>query len=453
MEADRRFFEDMVTLLPVAVGSISAAGILLSANTAFVREFSISPGELERYTIFSVMGIGGELGEKLNPREPSTMEAAGRLLHLIPVTRWEQGETEWMVVAMPAAPVGAAAGDPDCAFAETAAAVEAMRRLGARVTHEVNNLSMIASGYGREILEQLPAESPLREDMGALLGATDRIEGMAAQLGAYTHVGAGKIAAAAAEDVLPAGLFTVRGAMPAVNVSVDAEMLRAALGAIASMADRPLEAEAEAGSGFVTMRLRGFPQSAEALSQALEPLNKAAREDQPGAREAVLAGIRILRAGAEWKIGERGTLEIRMKTAGGPVTASARPVAASAPVRPAAAARTAMVVDDQAAIRNIVRRVLEANGYRVVEAASGEEAAGMLSEKLDLLVTDMTMPGMTGRETAEKVRAAQAGVKVVFMSGYTDDEAIQAGVLPERSAFLAKPFTPEKLMEAVRGLG
>jgi hypothetical protein len=116
---------------------------------------------------------------------------------------------------------------------------------------------------------------------------------------------------------------------------------------------------------------------------------------------------------------------------------------------------TALVVDDQAGIRSIVRRILESRGFQVTEAGSGEEASALLerrAEGFQLVITDMRMAGMTGRDLAERVRYRHPATRILFISGFTDDPGVQSGILPERSAFLAKPFHPGQLIEAVTKL-
>jgi nitrogen-specific signal transduction histidine kinase len=112
-----------------------------------------------------------------------------------------------------------------------------------------------------------------------------------------------------------------------------------------------------------------------------------------------------------------------------------------------------LVVEDDRAVRAVVRRALADAGYAVLEAPGPEEAlvAAGSAGHLDVLVTDMVMPGMTGTELARRLLAARPGLRVVFISGYTEDAAIRSGALPEGQVFLPKPFTGEGIVRAVRG--
>jgi signal transduction histidine kinase/CheY-like chemotaxis protein len=114
---------------------------------------------------------------------------------------------------------------------------------------------------------------------------------------------------------------------------------------------------------------------------------------------------------------------------------------------------TILLVEDEAALREITRECLAATGYTVLEAAHGA-AALQLSEKYDgaihLLITDVVMPGLTGRELAQRLTAERTEMKVLFMSGYTDDAVILRGVLTKEMPFVQKPFTIVQLARKVR---
>jgi two-component system, cell cycle sensor histidine kinase and response regulator CckA len=116
---------------------------------------------------------------------------------------------------------------------------------------------------------------------------------------------------------------------------------------------------------------------------------------------------------------------------------------------------TILVVEDETAVRALVRAVLEQKGYRVVEAVSGVAALGLWQQRqmtVDLLLTDMVMPdGVSGRELAERLQADQPGLPVIYTSGYSADAVAQGFALVEGVNFLQKPYGPLKLLTAVRG--
>jgi CheY-like chemotaxis protein len=99
--------------------------------------------------------------------------------------------------------------------------------------------------------------------------------------------------------------------------------------------------------------------------------------------------------------------------------------------------------------------VLEGAGYRVLEASSGFEALRVSAGhngRLDLLLTDVVMPGMSGRELAERLAPVRPAMKVLYMSGHTDDAIFHHGVTQAGTGFLQKPFTPDALERRVREL-
>ncbi|HEU4649108.1 MAG TPA: PAS domain S-box protein [Gemmatimonadales bacterium] len=112
-----------------------------------------------------------------------------------------------------------------------------------------------------------------------------------------------------------------------------------------------------------------------------------------------------------------------------------------------------LLVEDEPGVRAFAARVLEDAGYRVFEAGSGDEAMALLpsiTTPISLLLTDVVMPGLNGRVLAERLRTTNPDVRVLYMSGYTDDIVVRAGVVTDGVAFIQKPFTPDSLLERVR---
>jgi PAS domain S-box-containing protein len=114
---------------------------------------------------------------------------------------------------------------------------------------------------------------------------------------------------------------------------------------------------------------------------------------------------------------------------------------------------TVLIVEDEASVRSFAARVLEGQGYAVLEAADGAEALRAARDggrKIQVLLTDMVMPQMGGQELAEKLKPLCPGVRVVFMSGYTENASIHAGRLNSGEDFLQKPFSPRALAHKIR---
>jgi len=115
--------------------------------------------------------------------------------------------------------------------------------------------------------------------------------------------------------------------------------------------------------------------------------------------------------------------------------------------------RTILVVDDEQEILNFVQTALNRGGFSVVQAQSGDialEVFGKLEVPVDLLLTDVVMPGMSGPMLADRLLAMQPSLPVLFMSGYDDRQVVQRYVLKEGFALLTKPFTLEMLNDKVQ---
>jgi PAS domain S-box-containing protein len=124
-----------------------------------------------------------------------------------------------------------------------------------------------------------------------------------------------------------------------------------------------------------------------------------------------------------------------------------------APARAARGTETVLLAEDEAPVRAVARQVLERHGYTVLEAPSAEAAldiAARYSGAIHLLLTDVIMPGLSGRELANRLADVRPEARVIFMSGYTDDAVTRHGVLQPGLAYLQKPFTPDTLGQKVR---
>jgi signal transduction histidine kinase/CheY-like chemotaxis protein len=150
------------------------------------------------------------------------------------------------------------------------------------------------------------------------------------------------------------------------------------------------------------------------------------------------------------KIGQGTTVEIYL-----PRTEAPLEVVAAPQVQPRSlqGVETILVVEDDDGVRRMTREILASKGYNVVEARSGADAIDYLDghkEAVDLVLTDVTMPGMKGQELGERLANLHSGVRLLYMSAYTEDAMLDDGVLGPGTAFIEKPFSVDELARKVR---
>ncbi|MBI5084689.1 MAG: response regulator [Acidobacteria bacterium] len=113
---------------------------------------------------------------------------------------------------------------------------------------------------------------------------------------------------------------------------------------------------------------------------------------------------------------------------------------------------TIMVVEDEPGVRALISSVLRGAGFEVVEAEDGEAALAVGTERLDAVVTDVVMPGMSGTVLARRLRQVHPGIPMLFVSGYAHDQRPGTLANMQGTAYLQKPFAPDELVEKLRGL-
>jgi CheY-like chemotaxis protein len=125
----------------------------------------------------------------------------------------------------------------------------------------------------------------------------------------------------------------------------------------------------------------------------------------------------------------------------------------AAPTESLQGSETILVVEDDQSVRMLARDALEMDGYTLLEASDGQEALRVCEGHqgpIHLMVTDVVMPGMSGRQLAERLASLRPEMKVLYISGYADNAIVRHGVLEPGLAFLQKPFTPGALARKVR---
>jgi PAS domain S-box-containing protein len=368
--------------------------------------------------------------------------------------------------------------------------MEAVGRLAGGVAHDFNNLLNVIAGYAELGLRRLPPQTDTRRHVTEILRATERASALTRQLLTFSR-----------KQVVQPRVIDLNGVLRDMD-----RLLRRLIGEdvelIARTADKPLSLRADAGQiEQVIMNLAvnardAMPEGGRlVLRTAAVDVAPSPAADVPAGRYVELSvtdtgcgmdgqtASRIfepffttkpegrgtgLGLSTVWGIvtNSGGTVTVRSELGAGttfrillprvesPVDVDASPAIDGArPAHPASAgtrAHTVLVVDDEAPLRAIVRDVLEDSGYRVLEAGDAAAALALAAEHqgpLELLLTDVNMPGRDGAELASRMRELRPGLRVVFMSGEVDHPA------PDGDAahgFLSKPFTAAMLEQAVR---
>jgi two-component system, cell cycle sensor histidine kinase and response regulator CckA len=126
---------------------------------------------------------------------------------------------------------------------------------------------------------------------------------------------------------------------------------------------------------------------------------------------------------------------------------------AAAEIAASSGSETILLVEDESGVRAVAKRALERRGYMVLEGQNGRDAlvvAAQYAGPIHLVLTDVVMPEIGGREFAEQLRSTRPSAAVLYMSGYRDDEVVRRGVLASETSFLQKPFTTAALLQAIR---
>ena len=209
---------------------------------------------------------------------------------------------------------------------------------------------------------------------------------------------------------------------------------------------------------YVTLAVRdqGVGMDEETLGHLFEPFfTTKPRGKGTGLGLATVYGI-VRQSGGhitvESTVGQGARFRVYLPRVEAPLDPTSRPTPVAAP---AAGTETILVAEDERLVRVLAQKVLERAGYRVVVAVGGADALALAERHagpIHLLLTDVVMPEMNGRELARRLAALRPGVRVLYMSGYADEAVAQHGVLDPDTAFLQKPFTPEGLAKKVRGV-
>jgi PAS domain S-box-containing protein len=364
--------------------------------------------------------------------------------------------------------------------------MEAVGRLAGGVAHDFNNLLGVILGYGELLLRQ--ASEAQRGKIDEILKAAHRAAGLTRQLLAFSRkqivepkvldlnvllsdlekmlgrligedvdltivpgVGLGQVKAdpGQVEQVVMNLSVNARDAMAdggmlrieTANVELDAR--QAAQHPPMTPGRYVMLAVSDSGCGIET----------EILPKIFEPFFTTKEQGRgTGLGLATVYGIVKQAGGFVWvysEVGRGTTFKIYLPRADEPTSAPD----ALETAMPSKGWETILLVEDEASLRAITREILEGHGYRVLEAAGGDEAVEIghrHPDPIHLLVTDVVMPGMNGRQVADLLVAERPSLRVLYMSGYTDDVIAHRGVLETGTLLLSKPFTVLALLRRVR---
>jgi PAS domain S-box-containing protein len=375
----------------------------------------------------------------------------------------------------------------------------ALQGLSARLAHDLNNPLMIVTGYAEEMLHGMAPDDPRRENVEQILAATLRMEGITSQMLRFTRrhadspqsvdlgVALSEMAASLARiagegvtvDVLPA-----EAVWASVNRKQFEEIVLALVAATSDDTSRTritIVSDTAAINEFigggatglkpgtyarVIVRDDGHGMDAEKIPGVFESF--LAKEPAATGQNAPFALSHAYGIVREWggdigfdsepSRGSTFTLYLPLAEPA-PVVVEPPPVVieqpSPAPPLPEIEPRreTILVVDDEPGIRALVAKILRRERYIVLEAGSANEAmtvALIHGAPIQLLLTDIMLPDRSGRQIAQQFYESVPGIKVLYVSGFTDDESVRTGDFPPGSRFLQKPFTLGALVGTVR---
>ena len=376
--------------------------------------------------------------------------------------------------------------------------MEAVGRLAGGIAHDFNNLIQVVTGYGEMVLAALPSEHSQREAIVEMKKAGERAAALTRQLLAFSRkqviapqllqlntviAEAGKmVRRLLGEDVVLAiVLEPALGLIQAdphqieqvlVNLAINARDAMPTGGRLtvetsnAVLDDNSVRKRPEIKPGrYVLLAVSdtGHGMDEATKGHVFEPFfTTKAPGKGTGLGLAMVYGIVKQAGGFVYVYSEpgQGTAfkvylpRVDEGTEGGhEARAGSALPAAGVPAADPPPSETLLLVEDEDAVRALTREVLGGAGYTILEAADGAEAL-LLCERhlgpIHLLLSDVVMPGMGGRELADRLSALRPGLKVLFLSGYADDAVVRHGVLASQVAFLQKPFSIESLTRKVR---
>lgn len=366
--------------------------------------------------------------------------------------------------------------------------MEAVGRLAGGVAHDFNNLLMVISGYAEVILSELELNHPLREKGRAIQQAADRATTLTRQLLAFSrkqllelkvvdvnaivHDMERLLRPLIGENVEFVTVFCPEAAQTRadagqleqvlMNLVVNAKDAMPSGGRLTIQTQNTVVDESHRrGQQFIrpgryvmlSVSDTGMGMDKETQSRIFEPFFTT-KEKGKGTGLGLSTVYGIVKQSGGYVIvqsekGHGSSFHIYLPQAQGVAEKQTVPVADAA----LGGTETILLVEDEESVRQLVRDTLVSKGYQLLEAESGEgglAAAVGHKGKIDLVITDVVMPGMGGRELVKQLVKARPGTKVLYLSGYTEDAITSDGSIEGGTAFLQKPFSLQHLSRKVR---
>jgi PAS domain S-box-containing protein len=368
--------------------------------------------------------------------------------------------------------------------------MEAVGRLAGGIAHDFNNLLNVITGYGELLRRRLTPEDPSGGKLDQILKAADRAAGLVRQLLAFSrrqvlqpkvldlglvvadldkmlrrligedvdlqcltdpHLGTVRADPGQIEQVLMNLVVNARDAMPGggkITIetrNLDVGETEARLRASVPPGPYVLLAVSDTGTGM----------DEETLAHVFEPFFTTKEPGRgTGLGLSTVYGI-VRQSGGHISVysepGGGTTFKIYLPRLDEPAVPDATP----APTRAAGGTETVLLVEDEEMVREMLQETLAGAGYRLLVAADANHALARAAAhrgSIQLLLTDVVMPGGSGSELAERLSLVRPGIRVLYVSGYTEEAIVRHGVLARDVAFLGKPFTPDELLARVRQL-
>jgi len=375
--------------------------------------------------------------------------------------------------------------------------MDCVGRLAGAIAHDFNNLITVIMGYSRMLVNDIPADHPAWEFIKGVQTATERAASLTERLLAFSRRQPTEPRVLNINEQL-AGLENTLHRLMGENISLEtslaagihlikmdpAQLEQVIMNLAANAGDampkqgiiRVETANAhldekyclqfnEVIPGDYVMILvadtgRGIPEEIkEFLFEPFFTMKEPGKGTGLGLGLSAVYGIVKQNHGHicfESEPGKGTTFKIFFPVAAAPVEETAATPEQAAPVAEIVegSKETLLVVEDEADLRDVIIQILQGHGYRTYDAGTGEEAlelcARLQGGKIDMLLTDVVMPGMNGKELADEMTRLYPGVKVLFISGYTGKRIVTHEILSRGLSFLAKPFSPLELLQKIR---